>query len=132
MRRIANAQFPTFVFERQRHVEIEADFDLAGLLIVDLPKSAVLSDDEQCLVKQILNRLIELRQSDKLPDDVLLFGWRNGRKPPNAVNTKDSTLMSAWAERSLRIVLRLDQDGDTDRLRLDEDALRRLGIVQEH
>jgi hypothetical protein len=76
------AEFPAFVFERQHHVETEAGFVLARLLIVDLPESSKMSDEEVCLLGETVQQLGELAESGKMPDDAIVTGWRGGRKPP--------------------------------------------------
>jgi hypothetical protein len=122
------AEFPAFVFERQHHVETEAGFVLAGLLIVDLPESSKMSNEEVCLLGEIVQQLGELAESGKMPDDAIVTGWRGGRKPSNAVDTNDDALMSAWAERSIGIVLRIQPRCGADHLRIVSDAPRHTGI----
>lgn len=114
--------FPAFVFERQRHFEIEAGFVLAGHLVVDLPEGGPPSD-EQAVVGPVVIGLVEWVATGKMPDDALIFAWWGGCKPLNAVDTTDHALMSAWAARSLGIILRIGPVTDADHLMIDMDAL---------
>ena len=118
---------PAFVFLRHRHVEREAGFILAGQLIVDIPKGTKkLKGRHKRMIAKILRRLTTDAQSGFMPADALVFGWHGGSRPPNAVDTSNDQIMSAWAARSIVIVVRINPRND-GLMRFDSDALRRAG-----
>lgn len=117
--------FPMFVFKREHRVELENGFILAGYLIVDIPKDAREGESDERIVANIVHQLITDAKSGQMPKDALVFGWRGGAKPANAVDTGDATIMEPWAKRSMRIVVRVDPRINDGSLRIDADAVRR-------
>ena len=121
--------FPAFAFERRSHVEREAGFILAGQLIVDIRKGAKakLTKGDQRMVREIIQQLTDDVRSGRMPKDAMVFGWRGGSRPPNAVDTSNDEIMSAWAARSIAIGVRVDPRND-GLMRVDSDAMRQMGI----
>jgi hypothetical protein len=125
---------PAFVFERSRHVELEAGFVLAGQLIVDIPKGK-LKGRHKRIVQGIIQRLTTEARSGRMPTDALVFGWHGAAKlakeglarPPNAVDTSNDEIMSAWAARSIVCAVRVDPRND-GLMRFDSDVLRQMGL----
>jgi hypothetical protein len=77
------------------------------------------------LVEDIVQTLVEYRRSGTMPDDAMVFGWRHGKRPANAVDVKNDEIMKAWAYRSLIIALRV-ADGPRDYMVVDSDLMRQL------
>jgi hypothetical protein len=126
--KLPTEKYPAFVFQRRRHVELEAGFILAGQLIVDIPKGTKkLKGRHQRMIEEIIQRLTTDARSGLMPADALVFGWHGGSRPPNAVDTNNDEIMSAWAARSTAIGVRVDPRNDGF-LRVDSDALRQMGI----
>jgi hypothetical protein len=123
--------FPAFAFQRRHHVELEAGFILAGQLIVDIPKTKKPKKHQRRMVMKIIQQLTAEAQSGRMPLDGLIFGWHGGVKPPNAVDTNDDAIMSAWADRSTIIAVRVDpRPPSKDGPRLDSDALAQMGLLK--
>jgi hypothetical protein len=120
--------FPAFVFQRRSHVENEAGFILAGQLIVDIPKSTEPNEHEQAMIQGIIKQLLAKVKSGSVPADAELIGWRGGAKSENAVDIDNNELMSAWADRSLIIALRVDTRDSGEGLHLDSDVLAQMGM----
>jgi hypothetical protein len=125
---MTKAIFPMFAFEREHQVELENGFILAGHLIVDIPKDAR-GESDQRLVANIVHQLKTHAESGQMPKDALVFGWRDGAKPANAVDTTDDAIMEAWAKRSLGIIVRIDPRRNDGFLRIDADA---LALIEKH
>jgi hypothetical protein len=105
-------EYPLFVFERQHEIERETGLTLAGYLIVDLPNSEKASRLEMEMVPEIVRRLVAEAQSGRMPTDAMVFGWRGGKRPTNAVDTNDAAVMTPWAKSRLSIMLRIDPRND--------------------
>jgi hypothetical protein len=116
---------PVFVFARRHDIEVEAGFILAGNLIVDLLKKTEPTEDEKQMVAAIIQQLTDAAQSGRMPDDAVVYGWRGGHRPPNAVDIDDDKLMAAWAKDRCLITLRVDPRSD-GLVRLDSDIVRQL------
>ena len=120
-----NKVFPGFALQRRRHVELEANLLLAGQLIVDIPRALKETRGHRRMVKDIIRTLLEYRRSGTMPDDSMVFGWRDGKRPANAVDVKNDEIMKAWVDRSLIIALRVDYDR-RDYVVADIDLMRQL------
>ena len=119
---------PAFVFERLRHIEIEAGFILAGHLVIDFPEHRTLRKRDQRWLGWVIRELIAMTQSGSMPDEALIYGWPgDGGRPANAVDTADFAVMTAWANRSLRIGVRIDPRTD-GLMRIDSDMLAQLEL----
>jgi hypothetical protein len=118
---------PHFCFARRRDIELEGGFTLAGQLIVDLPKNYHLRMDKE--TSSIVQKLVAMAKSGELPDDAVIFGWRAGRKPPNAVDVNDDALMEAWAKDKLTIAVRIDPRPGSGIMRIDSDVMRQMGLT---
>jgi len=115
---------PEFVFERLRHIEIEAGYILAGTLIVDIPKGKSLNKRRQRRVNQILQMLTDMVQSGQMPNDAMIYCWPPGQTPTNAdAITDDESLMTQWVKTRMAIGVRAGNDG----FRADSDMMRQLG-----
>jgi hypothetical protein len=120
---------PAFVFERRRDIELETGLLLAGHLIVDISSSKKLKGKRQHLIQWIVKILIAQARSGQMPDDAVIYGWPNGRRPDHADDTVGNhELMDRWAETRLRIGIRVDPRDD-GMLRLDSDILRQIGLA---
>ena len=60
-----------------------------------------------------------------MPDDSMVFRWRDGKRPANAVDVENDQIMKACVERSLIIALRVDDDR-RDYVVADSDLMRQL------
>ena len=123
---------PAFVFERRRDIELETGLILAGDLSVYIPAGAESAEDCQQISKNIVQRLIEMAKSKRMPDNGLVGGWRQGETPENAKEIiNNDKLMSVWAQRSLRMKVRVDPRKDGF-MRIDSDIARGLGLPRDH
>lgn len=114
-------EFPFFVFERSRDIELEAGFILAGSLVIDEPKPVKGEHPPEQVTEAanaIIQKLTEMAQSALLPDDAIIYGWRDGLKPVNAVDNDE--LIAAWAKERICIAVRID---------LRTDGHLRLGFI---
>ena len=121
--------FPYFVFHRRRDIEVECGLILAGLLLVNEPREKKMRKKLEQTIGQIIEQLTEVVAKD--PNHGLIFGWSGGRKPANAVDTSDDSIMGAWAKDRLSIEVRVDPRSD-GLMRIDSDTLRQLGLIKEH
>jgi hypothetical protein len=119
---------PVFVFFRRRHIELETGLILAGQLVVDIPRHRhKLSKRQDRLIANILRSLTA--EAERMPDDAIIFGWPNGRRPDDADNTlRNDELMNRWIETRLVIALRIDPRTD-GMMRVDSDMLRQMGLA---
>jgi hypothetical protein len=92
--------YPVFVFDRRHDIELETNIALAGSLFVE-------RRHEQ-RIPEFMQQIIEMARSGQMPTNALLYGWDGGRKPINAVDTKDDALMAAWVKDCLSIRVRID------------------------
>jgi hypothetical protein len=72
----ANLIMPVFVFERRRDVELEAGYILAGDLVVNIPKpkpSDEIPAQAQRMTAAIIQKLIGMFESGRIPDDAILY-----------------------------------------------------------
>jgi hypothetical protein len=120
---------PVFVFGRRPDIEREAGFDLAGQLVVDIPKGRAHKKRNQKLIQEICWGLQQMAAAGRIserPGD-LVIAWPNGRKPDDAADVADDEVMAAWAERSTVIGLRVgDPVGDGKHLLIDSDAMSQI------
>jgi hypothetical protein len=91
---------PVFAFARRRDIEIEMGLTLAGTLIVDIPKTTKKPNKRQWrLIGEIVGLLTERARAQQLPDDALVYGWPDGRRPDNADAFVNNVAVKAkWAE----------------------------------
>lgn len=111
---IPNLNMLDFVFERDRHSEIEAGYVLAGVLVIDFPKPKRrhLSGRAQKMANTIILYLSRMAEAGQLRHDAIVYGWKNGLKPPNADDiTKNEAVMKAWVEKRAWIGVRASKDG---------------------
>jgi hypothetical protein len=131
----ANLIMPVFVFERRRDVELEAGYILAGDLVVNIPKpkpSDEIPAQAQRMTAAIIQKLIGMFESGRIPDDAILYGWPASGRPPNADQIiSDDELIAAWASDRLIIGVRVAAQND-GYLRVDSDMLRQMGLSHEH
>jgi hypothetical protein len=110
---------PGFVFLRRHDVELEAGFILAGQLVLDLPKTAEMSEQLSEMITAILEKITEMAQSGEIPDEAIVSGWPNGHKP--TVDTDNDALLAAWAEDRLTIGVGFSP--------MDSDQLQQMGLA---
>jgi hypothetical protein len=106
---VANLNMLEFVFERDRHSEIEAGHALAGILIIDFPNPGRghVPDRAQQMANPIIQLLTKMAADGQLPHDAIVYGWKDGTKPPNADDiTENHAAMKAWAEKRFGIGVR--------------------------
>jgi hypothetical protein len=123
---------PFFVFWRRPDIEREADFILAGQLIVDIPKTKKPKRRQQRMIAEIVQRLTASAQSGQMPVDAVVYGWSGGSRPANAVDVNDDALMAAWAKDRIAIAVRVDPSPRDGHLRVDSDMLLQMGLVKRH
>ena len=75
---------PGFVFARRHDVEIEADFMLAGDLIIDLPKRTEPKKRHKRLLSSIVKQLAEMAATGQMPTDAMIYGWPPDGRPAYA------------------------------------------------
>jgi hypothetical protein len=86
---------PVFAFARRRDIELEVGLILAGRLIVDIPKTTKPKRRHQRLIAEIVQRLTEGARSQQMPDNAIVYGWPNNRRPANADETVDNDELMA-------------------------------------
>jgi hypothetical protein len=119
-----NRVMPEFVFNRRRDVELETGLILAAELFVDNPDGAEIESRYQQICESIVQPLIEMVKSKRMPDNAMIIGWPLGNRPENADEITDNNeLMIAWAKRSLAMGLLIDPRDD-DFVRIDSDMAR--------
>jgi hypothetical protein len=107
-----NIIMPVFVFARRRDIELAAGFILVGRLVLDMPEPAEgaarkMPKRVTRKVDEIIRYLTTRAQSGRMPDDAVIYGWPGECKPPNAVDTNDDAVMTAWANTRLVIDVRV-------------------------
>ena len=124
---ILNLNMLDFVFERHHDIELEG-YALAGVLIIDFPKSKRrVPDRAQRIATPIIQQLIMMVRAGQLPHDAIVYGWKNGIKPPNADDiTENDVVMEAWAEKRVCIGVRASTDG---RFPVDSHMLQQMGLA---
>jgi hypothetical protein len=107
---------PAFIFQRRSDIELEAGFILAGQLIVDIRKRKKLKPSHERRIQSILAALPRLVQSGEMPEDGLVYGWPDGKRPPDADETVDNdALMTAWVKDRMVIGVRIDPRDSSER-----------------
>jgi hypothetical protein len=119
----SNTVFPLFAFERDHHTELETGSVLAGTLIVDIPKGKKPKKRDMRMLDELVLWLADYAKSGRMPKDAQVIGWHTQDKPPNAVDTDNEELMSAWADRSFVIAVR----GADDTKQMDSIMRRESG-----
>jgi len=123
---------PAFVFHRRRNIELEAGFVLAGQLVVDIRKGEKLKPRHEQLIGSIIQYLCQWAQSGEMPEDAIIYGWPNGKRPPDADQTiDDDALMAAWAKDRMIIAVRVDSRDPDEGLRLDSEIMRQMGLAPD-
>jgi hypothetical protein len=82
------------------------------------------------MITGIIQQLTAEAQSGLMPTDALVWGWHGGARPPNAVDTSNDEIMSAWVARSVVIGVRVDPREDGF-LRVDSDQLAQMGLLKD-
>jgi hypothetical protein len=119
---------PLFVFDRRRDIEQEANFLLAGTIVVDIPKKKAHKPRNQQKVGYIMQTLVDMARAGTLPNG-MFAGWPEGMKPANSkAIIDDDALMKAWSKDRFCAAVRVEQGEDTGTLRLDSDVLRQMGL----
>jgi hypothetical protein len=95
---------PAFVFARRPDIEHQDGFFLAGILVVDLPKTAEENKRNTRLVEKIVQELADRARSGVLGNE-LTVGWDGRHKPQNAVNQYDDPVLEAWARSCLKMTV---------------------------
>ena len=118
---------PIFVFMRRRDIEIETGIILAGRLVVDIPRGREPSQGERAMVGDIIQQLTTEAQAGRLPDDAIVDGWPEGRRPPDA---EADEIINNWAGNRISIIVTVDPRSG-DEMRLDSDLLRQMGVPRD-
>lgn len=96
-----------FVFYRQRHIEQQEGFLLAGMLVTKFPKSKPLKKRQQKLIRQIIEELTQ--QVGHTNDDTISEIWL-GPIPPDAPKEPPSPEeIDSWAKAHICITVRVNQ-----------------------
>jgi hypothetical protein len=104
---------PLFVFERCPANELEADLVLAGDLVLDLPRRpAPLSEHDMRQLAMVVGLLSAKAQTGALPEGEMLVGWPGNERPANALDIDDREALAGWANRSLGVSFRLNDNGN--------------------
>jgi hypothetical protein len=123
---------PAFVFQRRRHIELEAGFVLAGQLIVDIRNVKKLKPSHKRRIGSVIQVLCQMAQSGEMPEHAIVYGWPDGQRAPDADQTiDDDALMAAWAKDRMVIALRVDPLDSSEGLRLDSDVMRQMGFAPD-
>ena len=124
---ILNLNMLDFVFERHHDIELEG-YALGGVLIIDFPKSkGRVPDRAQRIATPIIQQLIMMVRAGQLPHDAIVYGWKNGIKPPNADDiTENDVVMEAWADKRVCIGVRASPDGHFP---VDSHMLQQMGLA---
>ena len=123
---------PAFVFERRRDIELETGLILAGDLLLYIPAGVDSDEHYQQTSPGIVQLLLERAKSKQMPDNGPVGAWHQGECPENATEIlNNDKLMSVWAQRSMRIKLRVDPRKDGF-MRIDSDIARGLGLPRDH
>jgi hypothetical protein len=121
---------PLFVFDRRRDIEQEANFLLAGTLIVNIPKNKANKPRNRQQVSDIVTTLVDMARAGTLPN-TMFGGWPEGKKPVNSkAIIDDDALLKAWSKDRLCIAVRVER-GESGMLRIDSDALRQMGLAPD-
>jgi hypothetical protein len=126
----ADRVMSVFAFFRRRDMERETGLILAGQLIVDIPKGTEKPKRRQMrMIKKIVEQLTAEARSGRMPDDALIYGWPDGRRPADADETVDNDeLMASWAKTRIAIAVRVDARND-GMVRIDSDLRRQMETV---
>ena len=120
---ILNLNMLDFVFERHHDIELEG-YALAGLLIIDFPKSKRRVPDR---ATPIIQQLVMMVRAGQLPYDAIVYGWKNDICPPNSdAITENEAVMKAWADKRVCIGVRASPDG---RFPVDSHMLQQMGLA---
>jgi hypothetical protein len=117
---------PAFVFIRDRQVEVETGYELAGKLVTSYSKSA---EPNQGEVAAVIQELTRRARSGEMPHDAVECCWVGG-KPPSATEPTDAEMV-AWAKDHIIIEVRVDPPND-EFLCVGETDLRRLDVIPRH
>ena len=124
------SNMPLFLFHRQRDIEQEANFLLAGTLVVDIPQKKAKKPRNQQKVRAILRILMDMARAGTLPNG-MFAGWQ-GKKPANSkAIIEDDALLEAWSKDRLLQVVRIEHGDEEPRKCLDSDALRWMGLAPD-
>jgi hypothetical protein len=125
-------EMPLFIFVRRSDIERETGLILAGQLIVDIPKKTKKPKRrQQQMINEIMQQLTDGARSGQLPADTIVYGWRGGCRPANAVDVDNDALMAAWAKERIVIAVRVDPRND-GHVRVDSDMALQMGLVKRH
>jgi len=107
---------------------------LAGDLIIDIPYTRKnLNRRQWRLVIEIFKQLAETACSVQLPDNAILYGWPDGRRPDNAdAFVNNNEVKAQWCKTRTPIVIRFDPTRYDGKAEIDEEALRQMGIIKVH
>jgi hypothetical protein len=81
--RRASDKLPDFIFARAASVEQDYAYTLVGILLTPFPRGRDLSERDSAEIRKIIQRLKGDARRD--PDWDEVSAWRNGKKPPDAV-----------------------------------------------
>jgi hypothetical protein len=108
-----------FCFERQREIELEnTEYVLAGHLVIDIPKSAADDAKTKKVVNDIVLELSKMAGSGRMPEDALIFCWKDGKSRPDEITDDQEfvVLLQEWADDRLRVGVRTSKTvfGDSE------------------
>src|SRR5262252_4890710 len=79
---------PYFVFRRLHDIELEGGYILAGMLIIDIPKQTELNKQHDCLIKEIIQELVQ-RALFEMPHGAVIHARPSGSGRPWNADFKD-------------------------------------------
>jgi hypothetical protein len=95
---------------REREVEQQAGFLLAGKLVTDIPKTKPPDERDSDMIRAIIQGLMQEVRRDSLPEESEV--WR-GRQPNNAMAEFDPDELRLRCERCVVVVVRIEPSGWT-------------------
>jgi hypothetical protein len=119
------AVMPAFIFGRQRNIEIEGNFTLAGVLVTPFPKGKEPKKREKKAIKLVIDELLRAAQEGSLGDVTNI--WADKAKHPNAIETPiPDDVMERWMSTHFVVIVRVDPRHPSAGMTIDSDLARRI------
>jgi hypothetical protein len=104
---------------------------IAGHLYVDMPAREARKKSGQRIIKTIVDTVVEQHRNRGMASYAPLFGWPGDYRPFGADQiTNDNAIMRAWAERCVKVLVRIDANFNVD-LRMDNDVRVATGVARD-
>jgi hypothetical protein len=119
---------PFFAFYREANT---GEIALVGRLFVDMPAREARKKSGQRIIKTIVGTVVEQHRNRGMASYAPLFGWPGDYRPFGADQiTNDNAIMRAWAERCVKVLVRIDANFNVD-LRMDNDVRVATGVARD-